>query len=70
MSVFVPRSSFGTLLILYAPARMACCCPAEIPLRPLRPLRILEASLPASVFLNLGGAAKSKLLNVPELRSK
>jgi hypothetical protein len=66
----VPRSSLGTRLIRYAPARMACCCPVEMPLRPLRPLRMLEASLPASVFLNLGGGAKSKPLYVPDLRSK
>jgi hypothetical protein len=35
---------------------------------PVRLLRILPASLAVSLFLNRGGGAKSRLVNVPDFR--
>lgn len=57
----------GSRLTRPAPPRMALFVRAEIPL-PI--LRTLPESLMFSGSLNLRGGAKSRAVNVPDLRSK
>ena len=64
-SSFVPTCSLGMRLSRYAPARMLASVLAE---RLLRPDRMDPESLPDSLFLNRGGGAKSRAVNVVDLR--
>jgi hypothetical protein len=57
----------GRRLTRPAPLRMAACDTAEIP---LRLLLMLPASLIVSFSLNLRGGAKSRPVNVPDLRKR
>jgi len=61
----VKTVSPGRRLTRPAPLRRACCCMVEIPLRPLRLLRMLPASLIVSFSLNFRGGAKSSPVKVP-----
>lgn len=59
----VPTWSVGTRLSRKAPFRTAFWCAAD---KPDRLLRMLPASLPASLFLKRGGGAKSSEVKVPD----
>ena len=66
MSSLVPTVDVGRRLTRYAPVRMfhKCALDAPVPL-----LRILPASLAVSDVLNRAGGAKSRFVNVPDVRN-
>lgn len=63
ISSFVPASSFGRRLRRWAPARRANAWAWDMP---LRPLRMLPASLPLSMLRRRAGGAKSRAVKVPD----
>lgn len=68
-SFLVPTTSFGMRLTRYAPARIACCCRADMAVPLLRMLpasELFEESSP----LKRGDGAKSRAVKVPDLRSE
>ena len=66
-SFLVPTTSLGMRLTRYAPVRTACCERAD---KALLLLRIDPASEVVSSFRKRGGGAKSRAVNVPDLRSR